>query len=101
MIIEMCLKKFELLCGSEIQYGHYFKTKFKIGPYRKIFKKSFYGCLCGCGRIVIEFIVQSMPITTKVVSLNPTHGEVYSIQHYVIKFVSYFRQGMRLFSPGT
>ena len=25
---------------------------------------------------------------TKVVSSNPTHGEVYSIQHYVIKFVS-------------
>jgi hypothetical protein len=27
-------------------------------------------------------------ITTKVVSSNPAHGEVYSIQHYVIKFVS-------------
>jgi hypothetical protein len=27
-------------------------------------------------------------ITTKVVSLNPVHGEVYLIQHYVIKFVS-------------
>jgi hypothetical protein len=26
-------------------------------------------------------------ITTKAVSLNPVHGEVYSIQHYVIKFV--------------
>ena len=25
-----------------------------------------------------------MPITTEVVSLNPVHGEVYSIQHYVI-----------------
>jgi hypothetical protein len=32
--------------------------------------------------------VQSVPFTTKVVSLNPFHGEVYSIQHYVIKFVS-------------
>jgi len=31
-------------------------------------------------------------ITTKVVSLNPVHGEVYLIQHYVIKFVSDFRQ---------
>ena len=29
-----------------------------------------------------------MPITTKVVSLNPVRGEVYSIHHYVIKFVS-------------
>ena len=32
--------------------------------------------------------MQSVPITTKAVSSNPTHGEVYSIQHYVIKFVS-------------
>ena len=30
--------------------------------------------------------------TTKVVRSNPVHGEVYSIQHYVIKFVSYKRQ---------
>ena len=32
--------------------------------------------------------MQSVPITTKFVSSNPAHGEVYSIQHYVIKFVS-------------
>jgi hypothetical protein len=25
---------------------------------------------------------------TKIVSSNPVHGEMYSIQHYVIKFVS-------------
>jgi len=31
--------------------------------------------------------VQSVPITTKVVSSNHVHWEVYSI-HYVIKFVS-------------
>jgi len=35
---------------------------------------------------------QCLPITTKVVSLNSAHGEVYSIQHYVIKIVSYLRQ---------
>ena len=34
----------------------------------------------------------SVPITAKVVSSNPVHGEVYSIQHYVIKFVSDLRQ---------
>jgi len=28
----------------------------------------------------------------KVVSSNPVHGKVYSIQHYVIKFVSDLRQ---------
>ena len=40
----------------------------------------------------LQLHVQSEPIITKVVSLNPAHGEVYSMQHYVIKFVSYFRQ---------
>ena len=36
--------------------------------------------------------VQSVPITIKVVTLNPVYGEVYSIQHYVIQFVSDLRQ---------
>ena len=36
--------------------------------------------------------VQSVPITTNVVSSNSVHGEVYSIQHYVIKFVSDLKQ---------
>jgi hypothetical protein len=35
--------------------------------------------------------VQSVPITTKVVSSNLVQGEVYSIQHYVITFVSDLR----------
>ena len=33
-----------------------------------------------------------MPITTKAVSLNPAHSEVYSMQHYVIRFVSDLQQ---------
>jgi hypothetical protein len=41
----------------------------------------FYNYLCN----------QSL-ITTKVVSSYSTHGEVYSIQYYVIKFVSDLRQ---------
>ena len=32
--------------------------------------------------------MQSVPITTNVVILNPAYVEVYSIQHYVIKFIS-------------
>jgi hypothetical protein len=36
----------------------------------------------------LQVPVQSVPITTKVVSSNPIHGKVYSIQHYMIKFVS-------------
>ena len=33
-----------------------------------------------------------MPINTNAVSSNPAHGEVYSIQHYVIKFGSDLQQ---------
>ena len=40
----------------------------------------------------LQLPVQSVPITTTVVSSNPIHGEVYSIQHNVIKFVSDLRQ---------
>jgi len=39
------------------------------------------------GRHHMELHAQSVPITNKVVSSNPAHGEVYSIQLYVIKFV--------------
>jgi hypothetical protein len=44
--------------------------------------------------------VQSVPISTKVANLNPAHGEVYSIQHYEIKFVSDLRQ-VGGFFPGN
>ena len=36
--------------------------------------------------------MQSVPITTSVVRYKPVHGEVYSIQHYLINFVSELRQ---------
>ena len=36
--------------------------------------------------------MQPVSVTTNVVRSNPAHGEVYSIQHYVIKFVSDLRQ---------
>ena len=45
------------------------------------------------GRIAVGFTtihVESVPITTGVVSSNPVHGEVYWTQHYVTKFVSDF-----------
>ena len=41
--------------------------------------------------MVVEFM-QSVPTTTNVVSLNPADGEVYTLQHLVIKFVSELRQ---------
>ena len=40
----------------------------------------------------LQLPVQSVPITTKVVSLNPVHSEMYSIQYYVMKFVNDLRQ---------
>jgi hypothetical protein len=41
---------------------------------------------------MVQLPLQSVPITTKVVSSNPVRGEVHSIQHYMIKFVSNLRQ---------
>ena len=46
----------------------------------------------------LQLPVQSVPINTNVVGSNPTHGEVYSIQHYVIKVVS-FHQVFRVPPP--
>ena len=40
----------------------------------------------------LQLPVQSVHIATKVMSSNPVHGEAYSIQHFVIKFVSDLRQ---------
>ena len=40
----------------------------------------------------LQLSVQSVPVTTNVVSLNPIDGEVYSIQLCVIKYVSYLQQ---------
>jgi len=39
----------------------------------------------------LQLPMQSAPIPTTVVSSNPAHGEVYSIEHYVLKFVSDLR----------
>ena len=53
-------------------------------------------------RMVVGFAnVQSVPITTQVVNSNPVYGEVYLIQHYVIKLVSDLRQvsGFLLIPP--
>jgi hypothetical protein len=55
----------------------------------------------GPDRMLVGFTTSCaiLPIATKVVSSNPVHGEVFSIQHYVIKFV-WLVTG-RWFSPGT
>ena len=45
----------------------------------------------GRNHMVIGFTlpVQSMHIINKVMSSNPAHGDVHTIQNYVVKFVSY------------
>ena len=45
----------------------------------------------------LHLSVKIVPITTEVVSSNPAQGEVHSIQHYVIKFVSDLPQVMSFF----
>ena len=43
-------------------------------------------------RKLVIFSRQSVPVTTKAMSSNPAIVEVFSIQRYVIKFVSDLRQ---------
>ena len=65
----------------------------------RVLMTSYYGHR-GEGAVVVVIVwwydlqlpLQSVPITTKVVSSIPAHGEVYSIQHFVIKFASVLRQ---------
>ena len=47
----------------------------------------------------LQLHVQSVPINTKVARSNPAHGEVYSIQYHVIKFVSGFLWVIRFPPP--
>ena len=44
------------------------------------------------GSFDLQLPLQSVPITTNVVSSNPVHIKVYLIQQYVIKFLSDLRQ---------
>ena len=48
------------------------------------------------------YVTSATPLVladVKVLSSNPIHGKVYSIQHYVIKFISDLRQVSNFF-PG-
>ena len=40
----------------------------------------------------LQLPLPSVPITTKIVNSNLVHGEVYSIQHYVLKFACDLKQ---------
>ena len=67
-------------------------------PYLLISETQFWGpnlrrgcCDSDCMVIGLSLLTQSVPITINIVSLNSIHGEVYTIQHYVI-VVSDLRQ---------
>ena len=47
----------------------------------------------------LQLPMQSVAITTNILSSNPTHGEMCSIKHYVIKCISHLRRFG--FSAGT
>ena len=86
------------------------KIKQNVEDHPKIIYSKFgsnrFSCLlnkdCGAVVIVRQLVLQlhvpmhSVPITTNIVSSNPVHGEVYSIQHYV-KVCQWFVAGL-LFS---
>ena len=50
------------------------------------------GGLCHCDRMVVGFTTTCVISATTNRSSNHAYGKVYSIQHYVIKFVSDLRQ---------
>jgi hypothetical protein len=55
----------------------------------------------GSGSWIYNYLSNhAVHITTKVVSSNPNHGEMYSIQHYMIKVYQWLATG-QWFSPGT
>ena len=76
-------------------------TNFIIGHFVYFFLKKKRGGHRGHDRMDFQLPMHSVPITTNVVRSNPTHGEVCSLHHYVIKFDSDLRQiyGFLQFPP--
>jgi hypothetical protein len=77
---------------------HHSDCYYLIIPRKDLYKLSFHkstwtlqkimlnGIICIINILDVQLLVQSVSITTKVVSSNPGYVEVYSIQHCVIKF---------------
>ena len=80
---------------------HLFQAKFmKTKNVDQIFVGLSWSWLYGSWIYNYNVPVQSVPITTKVVSSNHVCGRVYSIEHYMIKFVNNLC-GRSVFSLGT
>jgi hypothetical protein len=67
-----------------------------LGPSRvkpKTILLVFVASLLSRDRMAVGFTTTcAISVTTEIVSLTNVHGKVYSIQHYMIKFVSDLRQ---------
>ena len=76
----------ELEPKYSLGFGMLFKSRGEIlmqeGPYLVVIIWS----------LDLQLLMHSVNITTKVACGNPTHGEVYLIQIYVIQFISDLRQ---------
>ena len=84
---------FQFYCPYPMVAKHVFKSMWIYNSINKCkFLSSITGAVLNVWLLDLLLPVQLVSITTKVVSWNPVHGEVYSIQHYVIKFVSDKRQ---------
>jgi len=67
-----CTERMDQLCMSNTDVQNY------------LIKREERGCCCH-DRMVVGFTT-ICPITTNVLSSNSVHSEMYSIQHYVIRF---------------
>jgi hypothetical protein len=78
-------KKDDPLKEVQFKWNFIWQNKKKVTyKYRWLLKRGrFYYTV-----LLYSMFLQLVPITTKVVNLNPVHDEVYLIQNYVIKFVS-------------
>ena len=72
-----------LLCLTSQYFSYIIAVSFIGGENQSTEKKPLTCCK------TLTNPMQSVPITTKVVSLNPSHGEVYSIQQYMINLTCY------------
>jgi hypothetical protein len=90
--------KFNSICRSF--FSGYFYTFFFVQGNIQI---QILYCKGRCGRMVVGFITcnQCPSPCTNVASLNPAHGEVYVMQHYVIYIVCQWLAAGGWLSPGT
>jgi hypothetical protein len=85
-IYEMKCPRWDPLCYKEIfaDYISFNQTSVNLEIFTKQYRMWFYVII----RIRPVVVKKSVTITTEVVCSNAAHGEMYWIQHYVIKFVS-------------